>query len=217
MAEQKRDQGDTFVDYYELLQISPNAEPETIQRVYRMLAARYHPDNPETGNKEIFLLLQQAYETLSDPERRAAYDTVYRVRHIEPLSIFNLKEFARGIDGEANRRLGVLCLLYNRRRANPDNPGLSLLDFETLMSFPREHLMFTMWYLKDKGLITQVEGSDYVITAEGVDYAEAHVPKHDVLYRLLKAAETGTAPRAGTTPTPPSSAPEEEAPVSGQS
>ena len=32
-----------FVDYYELMQISPNAEIETIQRVYRMLAARYHP------------------------------------------------------------------------------------------------------------------------------------------------------------------------------
>ena len=31
-----------FVDYYELLQISPNAEPETIQRVYKMLAQRYH-------------------------------------------------------------------------------------------------------------------------------------------------------------------------------
>jgi len=188
MADREKHEGESFVDYYELLQISPNAEPETIQRVYRMLAARYHPDNPETGNKEIFLLLQQAY------------DMVYRVRHIEPLSIFNLKEFARGIDGEANRRLGVLCLLYNRRRANPDNPGLSLLDFETLMSFPREHLMFTLWYLKDKGLIAQAEGSDYVITAEGVDYAEAHIPKHDVLYRLLKAAETGKVPRAGTAP-----------------
>jgi len=35
-------------DYYEFLQISPNAEGETIQRVYRFLATRLHPDNPET-------------------------------------------------------------------------------------------------------------------------------------------------------------------------
>jgi len=35
-----------FVDYYELMQISQNAELPTIQRVYRMQAARYHPDNP---------------------------------------------------------------------------------------------------------------------------------------------------------------------------
>ncbi len=190
------ERSDTFVDYYELLQISPNAESETVQRVYRMLAARFHPDNPETGDKDIFVLLHEAYETLRDPERRASYDLVYRARHIEPLSVFNLKEFAQGIDGEANRRLGVLCLLYNRRRANPDNPGLSLLDFETLMSFPREHLVFTLWYLKDRKLLMQAEGSDYAITVDGVDYVETHIPKHDILYKLLKSAETGTTPRA---------------------
>ena len=45
-----------FVDYYELLQISPNAEPETVHRVFKMLAQRYHPDNPETGDTERFVL-----------------------------------------------------------------------------------------------------------------------------------------------------------------
>ena len=46
-----------FVDYYELMQISSNAEPETIHRVFHMLAARYHPDNPQSGDTEKFLLL----------------------------------------------------------------------------------------------------------------------------------------------------------------
>ncbi len=55
-----------------------------------------------------------------------------------------------GIDGEGNRRMGILSLLYNRRRTNPEAPGMSLLEFETLMSFPREHLVFTLWYLKEK-------------------------------------------------------------------
>ena len=41
-------------DYYELLQVSDVAEPETINRVYRMLAQRYHPDNRETGNESRF-------------------------------------------------------------------------------------------------------------------------------------------------------------------
>ncbi|MEJ5370304.1 MAG: J domain-containing protein, partial [Bryobacteraceae bacterium] len=63
-----------FVDYYELLQISPNAEPETITRVYRILAARFHPDNPHTGDAEKFQLLRKAYQVLSDPQRRAEYD-----------------------------------------------------------------------------------------------------------------------------------------------
>src|SRR5215510_3649564 len=61
-------------DYYEILQISPNAEPETVHRVYRLLAQRYHPDNTETGNDAMFRKLTEAYHVLSDPERRAKYD-----------------------------------------------------------------------------------------------------------------------------------------------
>jgi len=64
-------------DYYEFLQISPNAEPATISRVYRFLASRFHPDIPETGDAEKFVLLKQAYDVLSDPERRAGYNATY--------------------------------------------------------------------------------------------------------------------------------------------
>ena len=66
------------LDYYEFLQISPNAEPNTVSRVYRFLAARFHPDIPETGDAEKFVLLKQAYDVLSDPERRAEYDATYK-------------------------------------------------------------------------------------------------------------------------------------------
>ena len=38
------------LDYYDVLQVSPSAEPDTIHRVYRLLAQRFHPDNKETGN-----------------------------------------------------------------------------------------------------------------------------------------------------------------------
>jgi curved DNA-binding protein len=182
-----------FVDYYELMQISPNAEPETIKRVYRLLAARYHPDNSETADYDRFVLLNDAHRILSDPSARAAYDLTYRAKQDEPLNIFNLKEFAVGIDGESNRRMGILCLLYTRRRSNDEKPGMSLLEFESLMSFPREHLMFTVWYLQSKGLIQRGEESDYAITAEGVDHVEQHMPNNTVLYLLLKAAETGSA------------------------
>lgn len=182
-----------FVDYYELMQISPNAEPETIKRVYRLLAARYHPDNPETADYDRFVLLNDANRILSDPESRAAYDLTYKAKSEEPLNIFNLKEFAVGIDGESNRRLGILCLLYTRRRSNDERPGISLLEFESLMSFPREHLMFTVWYLQSKGLLQRGEESDFAITAEGVDFVEKHLPNNSVMYLLLKAAESGSA------------------------
>jgi len=180
-----------FTDYYELLQISPNAEIETIQRVYKMLAARHHPDNSETGDLDKFLALKRAYETLSNPSLRAEYDALYQQRNTEPIELFELKEFSLGIEGETNRRMGILCLLYNRRRSNPEDPGLSLLEFESMMSVPREHLMFTMWYLREHNCVRQDEASDYVITGEGVDYVEKNLPSNKLLFRLLKAAESG--------------------------
>jgi len=180
-----------FVDYYELLQISPNAELETIHRVFKMLATRYHPDNSETGDLARFLLLNQAYETLCDARLRSSYNAIYEDHKVQPIGLFETKEFSIGVDGEANRRMGILCLLYNRRRSNPDDPGLSLLEFEAMMSFAREHLMFTMWYLKEQGLLRTDEHSDFVISGAGVDYVETHLPTNRLLYRLLKAAESG--------------------------
>jgi curved DNA-binding protein CbpA len=183
-----------FVDYYELLQISPNAESETIHRVYKMLAQRYHPDNPETGDIAHFLLLNNAFDTLSHPELRSSYNALYQEHRVKPIDLFETKDFTVGVDGEANRRVGILCLLYTRRRSDPDDPGISLLEFESIMSCPREHLLFTMWYLKERNYLKLDENSDYVITGPGVDYVEEHLPNNKIMYKLLKAAESGSAP-----------------------
>lgn len=180
-----------FIDFYELMQISPNAEAGTIQRVYRMLASRYHPDNPQTGDMDRFLLLNRAYRTLSDPALRSDYDAEYALRRAAPIGVFGLKEFTLGFDGEGNRRLGLLCLLYNRRRSDPERPGVSVLELETMMNVAREHLMFSIWYLKEKELIRQDQNSDFVISSLGADYVEERLPSHSALYRLLKAAEAG--------------------------
>ena len=178
---------DDFIDYYEVLQISPRADVETIHRVFRMQAARYHPDNKQTGNEERFKMLSRIYETLVDPKRREQYDLHRRLREPASIPVFGLAEFVAGIEGEVNRRLGVLCLLYKRRRSNPDHPALSLLQLEFLMDFPREHLMFTVGYLREKNYIRIVENSDFQISAEGVDALEAGVRGKQIFQHLLEA------------------------------
>ena len=184
-----------FIDYYQLLQISPAAELETIQRVFRLLADRYHADNPHTADAGRFLRLTRAYEILSNRKTRAAYDLEYQLHNSRPLKIFELKEFAPGIDGERNRRMGILCILFNRRRANPEAAGLSILDLENQTGFPREHLQFTLWCLKESELIRQDETTDFAITGQGVDYLEKNLPSHHVLYEFLKATERGETDR----------------------
>jgi hypothetical protein len=172
-------------DYYEVLQINPKAESETISRVYRLMAMRYHPDNPETGNIETFLQMKRAYDVLSDPERRALYDASQEGKDTGPLPVFELRDFVDGVQGEINRRLGVLCLLYNRRRTDPDHPGISLLDLETRMGFPREYLSFTMWYVRSKNFVTLADNSDYALTAEGADYVESKTSGSEPLSKLI--------------------------------
>jgi len=186
------------VNYYDLLQINPRAETEAVERVYRMLAARYDPENRESGDPERSQLLLDAYETLRDPVRRARYDAELEQGQASPLSIFLGKEFTDGIDAEAKIRIGVLCLLYSKRRANPDFAALSLLDMENLMSFPRERLLFAIWYLRAKRYIMQDDRSSFIITAEGVDFLESQLPTNQMLYKIFRASEAGvmTFPKA---------------------
>src|ERR1700747_2650511 len=174
------------VNYYDLFQINPRAEIETIERVYRLLAARYHPDNQHTGDGERFRLLSEAYQVLRDPAKRKEYDRQFELNPAGPLPIFLGKEFTDGIDSEAKIRIGVLCLLYSKRRANADFAALSLLDMENIMAFPREGLLFALWYLRAKRYVVQDDRSSFIISAEGVDFLESQLPTNQILYKIFR-------------------------------
>ncbi len=161
------------LDYYETLQISPNAEPETVHRVYRMLAQRFHPDNNETGNATRFREVTEAYEVLCDPERRAQYDVVYqRQRQDRWRLVATGTEAENDFGAEQFVRLTVLEVLYTKRRVEPHEPGLYIVDLEKMTGRPREHLEFTVWFLVQKKFIQRSDNSVLVITADGVEYLE---------------------------------------------
>src|SRR5882672_5421517 len=64
-----------YKDYYAVMGVDRKASAEEIKQAYRKLARKYHPDvSKEPGAEEKFKELGEAYETLKDPEKRAAYD-----------------------------------------------------------------------------------------------------------------------------------------------
>ena len=78
-------------DYYAILGVARNASQKEIKRAYLEAAQRLHPDkNKAAGETEIFLDVQQAYETLSNPERRKKYDATLP-KAVEPELPFEYK------------------------------------------------------------------------------------------------------------------------------
>jgi hypothetical protein len=161
------------LDCYEIMQLSPNADTETIERVYRMLAQRYHPDNIQTGSSEVFIRLSEAHRILSDPEQRAGYDARHRDAKRLHWKIFDQAQEATGVEAEKRKRQGILSLLHAKTLQDPERAAIGLLSFEELLGCPREHLLAALWYLRGKGFIERGDNGRFTITVEGFDAAEA--------------------------------------------
>ena len=175
-------------NHYEMLQVSRAAQPLIITKAYRLLAALYHPDNKETGDREAFHSVVAAYRVLCDPVRRAAYDRdTFGTSSPLPSNggppEQELSE-RRAADERDLRRL-LLQALYNVRRTEPHRPSLPLMVIPDLFGCSIDEAQFTLWYLRGKKFIEMTDDG-MAITVAGVDYVESQ--------------ELGLAP--GTSPDP---------------
>lgn len=192
----KNDNGKTdanFVDHYEVLQVSQGADAETVERVYRLLAKRYHPDNTSSGDEARFCAVREAFEVLSDPERRARFDVRYDDQTGARWRIFSQEEALN--DHQRDQRIfhGVLSLLYAARRRDPQTGGLGAMHLEETLGVPREHLEFPMWYLKQRGLVETLPSGMFAITIDGIEWLghdDQAIPDNRLLAK--STGETGS-------------------------
>lgn len=158
------------VNYYEILQVDPGADQEIIERVYRLLVKRYHPDNGHAGDGSKFRILVEAYGILSDPQKRAAYDSDNRKApnaHLKGV-VSGGPQFG---SAKEERKIcqAILLILYLVRRRDSMNPGVGIVILERLLGLPEKEMAFHIWYLKEKGWVQRLETGGFAITASGVD------------------------------------------------
>ena len=158
--------------------------------MYRLLALRYHPDNPDTGDQATFETVLKAYRVLSDPEARAAYDVRHSRQERLRWKIFDQSTSLHAREIEKRQRSGILSLLYTKRMRGGNKPGMTPAEMEALLDCALEHLEFSLWYLLEKGLIRRADDARFVITAEGVDAGDkrGEAIRED---RLLPAPQGG--------------------------
>ncbi len=162
--------GNGFRDYYEVLQLSPNADADTISRVYRILVKRYHPDNQTSANEKKFAEVLEAYRVLSDEEKRTAYDLVYEENRAALLKIFDEASGTSSFESDKRILDGILSLLYVARRRDPVKGTMGTIQIERLLGCPAEHLEFHIWYLVEKKWIERQSNGMFAITAAGLDH-----------------------------------------------
>ena len=161
-----------FIDYYELLQVSSNADTDTIDRVFRHLAKKLHPDNKESADPDRFRLLVEAHRTFSDPETRAGYDVKYQEYWNSKWKLASEATDGSAYGGDREIRESLLSMLYVERRRNMNSPGLGEYEVSRLLRMPVELVEFHVWYLKAKGWVERLDTGQLAISALGVDQVE---------------------------------------------
>jgi hypothetical protein len=175
-----------FQDHYITLGVDIKADGETIQAAYSVLAQKYHPNTPETGDPVKFEAINLAYEVLADPALRIEFDKIKGVDHEAGDPKFTGVDFFQHLQHSAVLRATILCLLYDRRRIRSFKPALSMRHLEAMLFVKAEALDFALWYLKKRSLVVSDDKSALQITVDGMDFLEQNRPSPEAVLGMIK-------------------------------
>jgi curved DNA-binding protein len=183
----------TYTDYYEVLGVPRDADQDTIRRAYRKLARQYHPDlNSDADAEDRFKEIGEAYEVLSDPEKRERYDRLgarWREQEQEmPQADFEEFFTRQGFGGgDAGMEFSddlFERLFGGRFGGGPDGPSRG-----PVRGFDREALL-------ELSLEDALEGGRRRLTLDGRDI-DANFPAGVRDGQLIRLAGQGAQGRAG--------------------
>ncbi|MGH9552592.1 MAG: J domain-containing protein [Terriglobales bacterium] len=192
------EEGPKELNLYQLLQVDKDAHVTIIRYAYRFLAAMYHPDNGETGDSEKFRIITEAWKTLSDDGKRAAYDMSLGLQEQQKggatPKMAKSNEFGReslphipktGLTwNEIELRIAILQILLAARKKRPMSGGASMKMLMDVLHLDGNEgvitIEFACWYLREKGFLEQGERV-FMITAKGLDYLTEQLSQTQIL------------------------------------
>lgn len=179
-----------MVDYYAILQVSPNASAEVIKSAYKALGKKYHPDNnkyPPKTCEEKMIEINMAYDVLSNPEKKKVYDMEYQKymikNHETEFSQRNEenKDFANNdsVSNEEEKTEGLWqslwrgfeCMTQKNRQIieNAYYDGLGMDNYELVLQFTKNYGFKRQGYakvLEERGMLERNHDGKLVPTSK---------------------------------------------------
>jgi len=174
-----------FQDHYKILGIDAKSTLDVVQMAHNALKNIYNPSGGSESDSEKFDEINLALEVLSDPAGRKMFDSVRGGDDDREIK-FSGMEFFNSLQHERDRRMTLLCVLYDVRRQNPRVPLITMRQFEKIVDMTEEQIQLSLWYVKTLGLVSVDDKSKMQITAQGMDFLQANAPDPASIWPHLK-------------------------------
>ncbi|MEO8051878.1 MAG: hypothetical protein ABI833_15780 [Acidobacteriota bacterium] len=175
-----------FQDHYDVLGVEPKCDSGRCTARIQSSREDIIPTIKDTGNQAAFDSVNAAYEVLSDPAQRFAFDNLKGIGEDANCPQFSGAGFFESLGSDAGLRAALLCILYERRKSKPLKPGLPMRYVEAMLEAGIDELFFVLWYLKQRGWVSSDDKSNLLITVQGMDYLDSNRPSAAMVLPHIK-------------------------------